>query len=1278
MQLNNWKIFDKSGSSLNWFKDSHLNLSFNSLTGKNAEGYLITDISGNIVDVEMTNNGFLYTNDTSIYYNTIYDPTLIDITDKVELDFVDVSIFNPDPQNVNGIKGLLNIDISTLQEYPSTIYGSGIFLEPTSINIIETEHLYILDQIDGSLYSPYDPSISFLAFEMIGDDKEISLFTVNEDENSVVWADELLFNVANKLENKPLSINIGFRAEEEGVFEQILRISAVINDVYYTLAEISVNAEAIGEDERHRTLLSNFGLPDPKDFPKLFKEADINEDYPDFEIINPKSKQMILDHNEIIPYIGTYKALVNAIKWLGYDDIYVREWFKNVQEDKKLSLIIPYDAKDRSQTLLSFSPDERKVLKKLNQLSLNYCLTTETGEIDDWGTPLTKNCYEYNLNEVFIKLLSLKTWLEKNIIGVNARITDITGEGVYFERYINQIYSTDNEGYNYSQYQSLTPITYPNNSELITGESSINFTLLEIQQTAIEDLNVTFADTISYIWDPNDPSTTLTPDDPSYLANPGNYLAVGPTLGNPLIGINDVQWKVSIEKENSGVITNEYVTNPLWIYDNEIKYYNILDSSSIFYDASTDLTIILEKAYLRDPIIDPWEDSILYSIYPDIYIRIPVLTQKVIYNVGEYSIIKGSGEITIGNTLNTYNASSLHPYNFTVDSSVTIDTNTYTKIISPYIDGYVLEDEITGDITLFDNYVYFFPETDSVLQYALDTNYSVPLLTMRNFITTDQSDNVVSLTLDKDYVLDILDGKISMDANSSPSVLTHINFNYDTSLYEQMITLNAEYLSPRMAIQVVDPSIYYWADPSGLGGGTDPSVLAIDNSIYTMGVNHIGDYTVEVFGYDGYNTPFGSKAKTDHNVWVKHPTIYNLIDDQCNLGKFKCKSEYLTVTEINQLVTDNNKPLYDRNIPLQGITVLTDNENKPYIKIPSITYFQDVPQADSINKFFNLTERVISITGNDIVLDADYQNFLKNDQVRIVYYNKRDFYIISEYDASIVSIVPNGAHHDVTLNAIDPTYKIDNETGVYLLNNTIRSTSNFVKHSGGGFSLDISMGGLSYRENQNIAIIISDLSTGFSKGLKWASTFRVMEEPVGNTHEFDFGLPDYIISAPQQYDITVKHAFSAYTEFSAITESATEENNNFYVNLEDNYRQYYLDDTFVMINILFDHDYVNGNWYDGSTNLVNSNFYFYNEPITVDPGTLILLQSKYVDDNYMLDQKNIWTIYDNYSNDMIMKVYNDTVPFVYDTSGYYDVTVESYDKFGNLSTKTYEGLIHIK
>jgi len=476
MNIHNWKLFDKAGSLLNWRPDPLIRVEIASATGIDVTGFFITDPSGFIVSAEITNGGHSYLESDIVTYRYLLGDDATLTPADVSILLTDVSVFNPEPSTLTSVSGLtVNIDTSDFV-YPAASYAAAVFLDPVSQGLVETEHIFILEDLLGSLIRPLDASNPFLVFRMIGDDDQIKFFSVDENQAEITWLEEVVYDTSMYVANVPLTLNIGFRSDAEGVFERIIRVYHQVGNSLYTMADILVNAEAIGEDERFRTLISNFGLPDPINIPYLFKEADINEDLPDYKIINPKSKHMILEHDKIVPFLGTYKALINAIKWLGYDDISVREWFKDVKENKRLSLLVPFDADDRLQTILKFSAEERKTLKKLNQLSLVYCITRETGEIDVWGTPITENCYAYNLKEIFIKLLALKQWLELNIIGINCRIVDITGEGVYFERIQNLVYVTDNIGYNLNVEQTLTPYGPDKNSELITGDSSIRLT----------------------------------------------------------------------------------------------------------------------------------------------------------------------------------------------------------------------------------------------------------------------------------------------------------------------------------------------------------------------------------------------------------------------------------------------------------------------------------------------------------------------------------------------------------------------------------------------------------------------------------------------------------------------------------------------------------------------------------------------------------------------------------------------------------------------------------
>ena len=1269
MQLNNWRIFDKVGSLLNWTPDPYINLIFKSASGKNASGYLVTGVDGSISSSVISNSGFDYNNDTSIYYNYAFGENEIDITTDVSISYIDVSIFNPNPTNSQGIEKLYNIDVSTLFLYPSTTFAGAVFLKPVSIGLIETEHLYIFEEYDNILKRPFDINGSKILITVENGDDAIKLFTIDEDANTIIWTESLEFELNVDVINQPIPINIGFTSKEEGVFERKVRIYNVVDGARYVMAEIVVNAESIGEDERFRDILGNFGLPDPKDFPLLFKEADINEDLVDYQIINPKSKQMIVDQNDIVPYIGTYKALINALKWLGYDDIFIREWFKNVKNDEKLSLVVPFKAKDRSDTILKFSPEERKVLKKLNQLSLNYFITKETGEIDDWGTPQTKNVFEYNINEVFIKLYSLKTWLEKNIIGVNSRIIDIIGEGVYYERYLNLIYSTGNDGFNYNGYESVTPLTKPNRTELINSEASINMTLLEFEQSRIEDLDYNFGNFVDYIWDPVDPSVTLSINDPSYLSNPNNYLEVGPPLSHPFVSLEEIQWTAKNSKPYSGVLDRAHTSNPLWIYDNTLRFYNIFDTNIVFNDVSSNLSLLLEKAYLRDTSNDIWEDSIAFSIYPNKFIDIDSSSHKIFTKDASYSIISGSGVIYNNDTSVNYDV-EFDPYFFIVNKytgPIEIISDTSTKIESSFVTGYIAESS-TGAIINFDDYVLLRPDTSSLLQYAIDSNYNVPLLSFKNYKTLDSSGNTHNLG-NKLYHLDILDGKISMDNNDSPKLNSYINFNYDTSIGEQEIRLNLEYQSPRMPLCVVDPSIYYWADPSGLTGNNDPSILAIDNSIYALKVNHIGDYVIEANTWDGYNILYTNKMNKDHVVYIQSPIIYSLLDNSCNYSPIDCVSSYLSPSDTSILVNNNLYPIFDNDIPLYGMTVDQDENGDIFIKLPSITYFQETPIPGSYNDIYNLTERVLVRNNNNtITVDKDYQDFKINDNISVILFDKGKHSYLDKYDV----IITNISNNVYTLNNNLPSsFIIDNSTSMFIINTELRDTSDSINIDNNHYQVDIQ--NYIFRDNQMVAFIITDNVYGY----EWGSSFRVSGDPSGNIHTFDRIMPQFVIDGSSRYTIQAKHAFTTYAEMNIRTISAKEVNNHFHIYLDDDYKQLLLDDTFVLINSDFDQEKVLSQWYDSSIN-INSNYYYYDKAISIDSSTLVILQAQFEPSTYLENQKNIWKINQSIDNDLEMIVFNDAVPYRFYDQGYHDILVESYDKHGNLSTKDFPGLINVK
>jgi len=1293
MNVELWKIFSKTGSNLNLSGDAYLNLIINSDSGVNAAGYAITDPSTQIIKTYIKNSGWGYDSaiQSGIQLDYTFSEDALPIDVDVSIFYKDVSVFNPDPTPSKGISSII-IDDSTNYIYPSVTYAGALFLDPVSQGLIETEHLMFFQESSVGYVSPYDTSNGTLIFRMLGDEDVINFFTLDSDSQEITWAEELIFDVSSHgLINNGLQINIGFRSDEEGVYERRMVAYHRIDDEDFPLMELVINAQSIGRDERFDTLLDNFGLYKPESFSQLFKETDINEDLPDWKILNYKGKHMILEHNKILPFIGTYKALINAIKWLGYEDISVKEWFKNVKENTKLSLYVPYDADERKKTIKYFTPEERINLKKLNQLSLVYCINQETGEADEWGNPITENCYAYNLKEILIKLYALKEWLEKNIIGVNARIWDLTGEGIYFEIFKNFIYGTQNLGTNANYLESLTPDTIDENSELVKGKASVLLTLKEYQTQNIGDTQVSIIDMARYGWDPS--NGFFTPSDyfkEDFYSDP-SAVFIGSPMSYPFKDLYDIQWKLSLDKEYAGVLTTDFVTNPLFIWDNEIKFYNYFDTSSLFLDTSVNVDVTIEKGYLRDSSNDLWTSSLAYSIYPNFYMRLDSSTTKTLTYDASYAVINGSGIVYTEDTSIIFNTSK-NPTYFSVDGSVFIIIDTSTTIESPLQNGYTLESSL-GVLYDFSSQFSLQASTNATLRYDFNDNYKAPFLTIEGYKWTDSTGT--SHLLERQYFLDIVDGKVAMQIDASmtsdgilvgdaipndastrdyTNLTEYINFNYDTSLDEQKISLVVTYTSPRIPIFNFDPSdaliLYYNPDAS--------IVLVEDNSIYQMNVNHAGNYDIEVYGWNGQNNLFFNFDRDGYEIWQKYPIINSYIDTSCagNI-EYSCTSTYLTAMDISSLI--DRYPIFDRIIPSQGLTLEYDNQGLPYINVPSISYFQDLPTAESITRYYNLTERIISINDPSIIVDEDFQSFYAGDDVKIVQFDKGKYSFIQESSASIVS----GTSPTFEIDSSPSGFTLDGSSDWYILNNTeriiTRGTNDLDLST---FTCDIS--NYMFEENQLVGILIEDTKIDY----KWGSSFRVLDSSTiqdaswGYNHTLEGNVPEFVLTDPS-YNLTAKHAFSTYSNFQIDIASSSEEDNNFKIYLDDSddlyYHQYYLDNTFIFLSIDFDQERVLKQWYDPSTDApLSPTYYPFNHSIKLDVSTLVILRAEYDPSNYMLDQKNIWTIREHDSDELIMEVFNDSLSYIFNEEGKYDVGVSSYDKFGNLKQQEFEGLIIVK
>ena len=500
------RLFDKMGHPVPLSFIGVMKITFTDDFGKRTSFLAETDSSLNITNtIKIEHSGRfteeMFDNDNIAGVidadSSVYDAEFTVSRSKINSagDTVYYSIDDIDIASVKTAADSMNISL----EYPGVLFNANILFNEVSTELVETQNVFIGIQDSSALVSLADyfsndnDFISrYRLFFFIDNrtDKEFRLFTVQDDE--VVWSDRYIMDLRSSGR-----VDIGFCSEQEGFFEDEMYVCFVDTHIkesdddlgkVYPIGKISLNAESVGEDERYRTLFTNFGIPDPKTYSGIFRNTDLAEEKTDNILLNENSKRMFLSYTDIFPYAGTYKALINAVNILGYDDIFFKEWYKKIGTDTPEKDYITYDisyhADLNANTINNVPIEERIQLRKLNWLSMVYHINEEISgaAVDEYGFPQTENINTYNNSEILVKLMSLKNWLEKYVIGLNCRIIDVGGEGIIFERYLLNTYGTVQQQLPYDAVKNI----YAYTGTELAGYDNAVLTLESKQRSSVE------------------------------------------------------------------------------------------------------------------------------------------------------------------------------------------------------------------------------------------------------------------------------------------------------------------------------------------------------------------------------------------------------------------------------------------------------------------------------------------------------------------------------------------------------------------------------------------------------------------------------------------------------------------------------------------------------------------------------------------------------------------------------------------------------------------------
>jgi hypothetical protein len=369
-------------------------------------------------------------------YNFDYNPTLDKWTGQIYLPQVSVGLFEVGQLFI--LQEFINSNTNAKQwgfphdsEMSSSATGSGGW----DVEWLEdSPDAFLLFQYNKLFQPEYQSS---LVQEADGPPIEIyDSIEVMLDYDPAQFYDTDGYLHTSDITSETVELNFAIRSDIENTFRRtlIIRDRSTLKPV----AEFVVVGETIEEDERLKIMTQNFGYSVLAQDSTVFRNTDVSESLPDYTEINIKRKEMMLEGHNIYSFIGSYKGLVNAIKFFGYDNLTVKEFWRNVNKTSPR-----YGKYIHSNPIQLFDPQvnlqdsgitlPNKNYRKTSLFSLIYQLNKiKTDEFDENDLPLVEETSDYTIEEVLIKLFGLKRKLENEFLPLNAHIKDIIGEADYF------------------------------------------------------------------------------------------------------------------------------------------------------------------------------------------------------------------------------------------------------------------------------------------------------------------------------------------------------------------------------------------------------------------------------------------------------------------------------------------------------------------------------------------------------------------------------------------------------------------------------------------------------------------------------------------------------------------------------------------------------------------------------------------------------------------------------------------------------------------------------
>jgi hypothetical protein len=338
-------------------------------------------------------------------------------------------------------------------------YGADYFM-PISTALYDVSNIFILEKTGSDYHFPNLGQNGKLTakWKTLNDAENFFLFTITAPTNTdpTSYLNKIAeyevtesdfgssFNFSTL--KYPLQLNVAFTPIIEKSYARTLELFWNDGSTTTKIAEIGFYGEGENEDERYRVWLENFGVKFNREDAEILKDYDLKEGLPDWKEVNLARKQILVTRDQIYPYVGTYKGLINLVHILGYRDVLkVKEYWQNVDSTspyyKKFAQVDITDMMDdgiiQNMDLVNRNAQIKEGTRfvKTEFLALVYQFSQPSGQYDDDGLPIVEFTTDFTVDEIFYKMHKLSEKLKTEILPINVVIKDVIGEFIYFEKF---------------------------------------------------------------------------------------------------------------------------------------------------------------------------------------------------------------------------------------------------------------------------------------------------------------------------------------------------------------------------------------------------------------------------------------------------------------------------------------------------------------------------------------------------------------------------------------------------------------------------------------------------------------------------------------------------------------------------------------------------------------------------------------------------------------------------------------------------------------------------